>query len=79
MFFVLFCFLLYEGLNYIVAGLPIGTILDSVGCFRFLHLTVFSFYGSIEKADYHHSGIYTCVFLTEPQANATIEVKGKSV
>ncbi|NP_937785.2 basigin isoform 1 precursor [Danio rerio] len=29
----------------------------------------------IEKADYHHSGIYTCVFLTEPQANATIEVK----
>ncbi|XP_056303366.1 basigin [Danio aesculapii] len=29
----------------------------------------------IEKADYHQAGVYTCVFLTEPQANATIEVK----
>ncbi|XP_051551302.1 basigin-like isoform X2 [Myxocyprinus asiaticus] len=29
----------------------------------------------IEKIDYHFSGIYSCVFLTEPQVNKTIEVK----
>ncbi|XP_056614612.1 basigin isoform X2 [Triplophysa dalaica] len=29
----------------------------------------------IGKIDYHHSGIYACVFQTEPQVNATIEVK----
>ncbi|TRY62276.1 hypothetical protein DNTS_025833 [Danionella cerebrum] len=29
----------------------------------------------IEKVDYHYSGLYTCVFQTEPEANATIEVK----
>ncbi|XP_057181211.1 basigin isoform X2 [Triplophysa rosa] len=29
----------------------------------------------IDKIDYHSSGIYACVFQTEPQVNATIEVK----
>lgn len=29
----------------------------------------------IEKIDYHSAGIYACVFQTEPQVNATIEVK----
>ncbi|KAK7126839.1 hypothetical protein R3I94_018126 [Phoxinus phoxinus] len=29
----------------------------------------------IEKVDYHYAGIYECVFKSEPQANATIEVK----
>ncbi|XP_051979595.1 basigin-like isoform X2 [Xyrauchen texanus] len=29
----------------------------------------------IEKIDYHYTGIYSCVFQTEPQANASIEVK----
>ncbi|XP_051977835.1 basigin-like isoform X2 [Xyrauchen texanus] len=30
---------------------------------------------TIEKIDYHFSGIYSCVFLTEPRVNKTIEVK----
>uniref|UniRef100_A0A8C1CUF6 Basigin n=1 Tax=Cyprinus carpio carpio TaxID=630221 RepID=A0A8C1CUF6_CYPCA len=29
----------------------------------------------IKKVDYHSAGLYACVFLTEPQVNATIEVK----
>ncbi|KAK9967552.1 hypothetical protein ABG768_001948 [Culter alburnus] len=29
----------------------------------------------IEKIDYHHAGVYACVFRSEPQVNATIEVK----
>ncbi|KAK2906963.1 hypothetical protein Q8A67_005948 [Cirrhinus molitorella] len=29
----------------------------------------------IKKVDYHSSGIYACVFKTEPEVNATIEVK----
>ncbi|CAM4656517.1 unnamed protein product [Leuciscus chuanchicus] len=29
----------------------------------------------IEKIDYHHAGIYECVFRSEPQANSSIEVK----
>ncbi|XP_055073215.2 basigin isoform X1 [Misgurnus anguillicaudatus] len=32
---------------------------------------------TIEKIDYHFAGIYACVFLTEPQVNATIEVKAQ--
>ncbi|XP_073669637.1 basigin isoform X2 [Paramisgurnus dabryanus] len=31
----------------------------------------------IKTVDYHSAGIYSCVFLTEPQVNATIEVKAK--
>ncbi|XP_067272005.1 basigin isoform X1 [Pseudorasbora parva] len=29
----------------------------------------------IEKIDYHYAGIYECVFRSEPQVNASIEVK----
>lgn len=29
----------------------------------------------IEKIDYHHAGIYECVFRSEPPVNASIEVK----
>ncbi|XP_059399201.1 basigin-like [Carassius carassius] len=29
----------------------------------------------IKKVDYHSAGLYACVFLTEPQENATIKVK----
>uniref|UniRef100_A0A8C2B3V1 Basigin n=1 Tax=Cyprinus carpio TaxID=7962 RepID=A0A8C2B3V1_CYPCA len=30
---------------------------------------------TIKKIDYHSAGLYTCVFRTEPEVNATIEVK----
>ncbi|XP_039537490.1 basigin isoform X2 [Pimephales promelas] len=29
----------------------------------------------IEKIDYHHAGLYVCVFRSEPPANETIEIK----
>ncbi|XP_051763913.1 basigin isoform X2 [Ctenopharyngodon idella] len=29
----------------------------------------------IEKIDYHHAGVYACVFRSEPQVNETIKVK----
>nr|XP_055073216.1 basigin isoform X2 [Misgurnus anguillicaudatus] len=32
---------------------------------------------TIEKIDYHSAGMYSCVFLTEPPFNATIEVKAQ--
>lgn len=42
-------------------------------------IACFTFCGRIKKIDYHSAGLYACVFQTEPEVNATIEVKGKEV